>query len=167
MPGSTPRPPPACSRRTARWSSMSPIPTRRDGGHCRPRCRDRRAAGRRRPGGSGGRARRPVPPPLNELHIEAGPRLNGSLIAADLVDECLVYLAPLPGPGPGMAALPTLDALDGAWRYAFHDQARVGDDLRLLLRRGQPRRPDSPPTIWGCPSPLFPSWWPNWPPVAW
>jgi diaminohydroxyphosphoribosylaminopyrimidine deaminase/5-amino-6-(5-phosphoribosylamino)uracil reductase len=74
--------------------------------------------------------------PLNELHIEAGPRLNGSLIAGDLVDECLVYLAPLLlGQGRGMAALPTLDALDGAWRYAFHDQARVGDDLRLLLRR--------------------------------
>ena len=33
--------------------------------------------------------------PLNELHIEAGPRLNGSLIAADLVDECLIYLAPM------------------------------------------------------------------------
>lgn len=74
--------------------------------------------------------------PINELHVEAGPRLNGSLIAADRVDECLVYLAPsLLGQGRGMAALPALDALDGAWRYAFHAQARVGDDLRLLLRR--------------------------------
>lgn len=74
--------------------------------------------------------------PINELHVEAGPRLNGSLIAADRVDECLVYLAPmLLGQGRGLAALPTLDALDGAWRYAFHAQAQVGDDLRLLLRR--------------------------------
>ncbi|MCO5975941.1 bifunctional diaminohydroxyphosphoribosylaminopyrimidine deaminase/5-amino-6-(5-phosphoribosylamino)uracil reductase RibD [Ideonella sp. NS12-5] len=74
--------------------------------------------------------------PINELHVEAGPRLNGSLIAADLVDECLVYLAPmLLGQGRGLAALPPLQALDGAWRYAFHDQTRVGDDLRLLLRR--------------------------------
>ena len=74
--------------------------------------------------------------PLNELHIEAGPRLNGSLIAADLVDECLIYLAPmLLGQGRGMASLPVLQALEGAWRYAFHDQARVGEDLRLRLRR--------------------------------
>ncbi|WP_022982239.1 bifunctional diaminohydroxyphosphoribosylaminopyrimidine deaminase/5-amino-6-(5-phosphoribosylamino)uracil reductase RibD [Ideonella sp. B508-1] len=74
--------------------------------------------------------------PLNELHIEAGPRLNGSLIGVGLVDECLIYLAPmLLGQGRGMAALPVLQALEGAWRYAFHDQARVGDDLRLLLRR--------------------------------
>ena len=74
--------------------------------------------------------------PINELHVEAGPRLNGSLIAADLVDECLVYQAPmLLGQGRAMAALPALETLDGAWRYAFHAQARVGDDLRLLLRR--------------------------------
>ena len=34
-----------------------------------------------------------------------------------------------------MASLPVLQALEGAWRYAFHDQARVGEDLRLRLRR--------------------------------
>lgn len=96
------------------------------------------------PGGEGARGRVDLAAviddlsrrPINELHVEAGPRLNGSLIAADRVDECLVYLAPmLLGQGRGLAALPTLDALDGAWRYAFHAQAQVGDDLRLLLRR--------------------------------
>lgn len=80
--------------------------------------------------------------PINELHVEAGPRLNGSLIAADLVDEHLVYLAPmLLGAGRGMAALPALTTLDGAWRYAFHDQTPIGADLRLRLRR-RTRTPD-------------------------
>ena len=44
---------------------------------------------------------------LNEIHVEAGFRLNGALLAAACVDELLVYLAPtLLGPGNGMFALP-------------------------------------------------------------
>ncbi|GAA0756452.1 bifunctional diaminohydroxyphosphoribosylaminopyrimidine deaminase/5-amino-6-(5-phosphoribosylamino)uracil reductase RibD [Ideonella azotifigens] len=77
---------------------------------------------------------------VNELHVEAGPRLNAGWLQAGLVDECLVYLAPmLLGAGRGMAALGPLQSLDGAWRYRFHAQAAVGDDLRLLMRRaGEP-----------------------------
>jgi riboflavin-specific deaminase-like protein len=42
---------------------------------------------------------------INELHVEAGHRLNGALLQAGLVDELLLYLAPqLLGPG---AAWPT------------------------------------------------------------
>lgn len=41
---------------------------------------------------------------MNELHVEAGNKLNGSLVREGLVDEMLVYLAPtLLGPGLGMA----------------------------------------------------------------
>ena len=73
---------------------------------------------------------------VNELHVEAGPRLNASLLAQDLVDEWLLYLAPmLIGPGRGIAALPPLAQLADARRYAFFEQQRVGDDLRLRARR--------------------------------
>lgn len=72
---------------------------------------------------------------VNELHVEAGHKLNGSLLKAGLVDELLVYLAPkLLGPGLGMAALPALGALDGALPLVFHSAETVGSDLRVLAR---------------------------------
>jgi len=72
---------------------------------------------------------------INELHVEAGEKLNASLLAAGLVDELLVYVAPkLLGDGRGLAALPPLARLDDALGFAFVDVARIGDDLRLLLR---------------------------------
>jgi diaminohydroxyphosphoribosylaminopyrimidine deaminase/5-amino-6-(5-phosphoribosylamino)uracil reductase len=73
---------------------------------------------------------------INELHVEAGHKLNGSLIREGLVDEFLVYLAPqLLGPGQGMAHLPALTELSGAVQLAFHAVDRIGPDVRLLLRR--------------------------------
>lgn len=72
---------------------------------------------------------------VNELHVEAGHKLNASLLRAGLVDELLVYLAPtLLGDGREMAALGRLEALAQAPRWLFTDLARVGDDVRLLLR---------------------------------
>ena len=74
---------------------------------------------------------------VNELHIEAGYKLNGSLLRAGRVDELLVYLAPLlMGDGSGMADLGALTALDQAPRYRIVDSAPVGGDLRLRLRPG-------------------------------
>jgi len=73
---------------------------------------------------------------INELHVEAGHKLNGSFIRDALVDEFLVYLAPqLLGPGQGLANLPVLTELSGAVQLAFHAVDRIGPDLRLLLRR--------------------------------
>jgi diaminohydroxyphosphoribosylaminopyrimidine deaminase/5-amino-6-(5-phosphoribosylamino)uracil reductase len=73
---------------------------------------------------------------INELHLEAGHKLNGSFIREALVDEFLVYLAPqLLGPGQGLANLPMLTELSGAVQLAFHAVDRIGPDLRLLLRR--------------------------------
>lgn len=73
---------------------------------------------------------------INELHVEAGHKLNGSLIRAGLVDEYLTYMAPLLlGPGRGMANLPELQALSGSVKLAFHAAERIGPDLRLLLRQ--------------------------------
>lgn len=73
---------------------------------------------------------------VNELHVEAGQRLNAALLRAGLVDELLVYLAPmLLGEGRGLAALGTLAALADAPRWQFTDVARVGADLRLMARQ--------------------------------
>jgi diaminohydroxyphosphoribosylaminopyrimidine deaminase/5-amino-6-(5-phosphoribosylamino)uracil reductase len=75
---------------------------------------------------------------LNEIHVEAGARLNATLLQAGLVDELLVYQAPvLLGPGRGMAALPALHALDRIERYTYHRIDRIGDDLRLTLRKAE------------------------------
>ena len=73
---------------------------------------------------------------INELHVEAGFKLNGSFMREGLVDEWLLYMAPQwLGPGQGMANLPALSGLDEALKLRFHAVDRVGQDLRLLLRR--------------------------------
>jgi diaminohydroxyphosphoribosylaminopyrimidine deaminase/5-amino-6-(5-phosphoribosylamino)uracil reductase len=73
---------------------------------------------------------------VNELHVEAGHQLNGSLLREGLVDELLVYLAPrLLGPGRGLAAIGPLERLADSLNFEFFDMQRVGDDLRLRLRR--------------------------------
>ena len=73
---------------------------------------------------------------INELHVEAGDKLNGSLLAAGLVDEFLVYVAPrLLGSGRGLAALGAARAPRRGARLRVHaTSTRIGDDLRLLLR---------------------------------
>lgn len=72
---------------------------------------------------------------INELHVEAGHRLNGSLIREGLVDEFLVYLAPkLLGQGRDMAALAPLDDLAAAVALEFHSAQMVGSDLRILAQ---------------------------------
>lgn len=73
---------------------------------------------------------------INELHVEAGPRLNASLLAASLVDEVLVYLAPcIVGPGQGFVTWPALEQLPASPGWAFHSGTAVGADLRLRLTR--------------------------------
>jgi diaminohydroxyphosphoribosylaminopyrimidine deaminase/5-amino-6-(5-phosphoribosylamino)uracil reductase len=72
---------------------------------------------------------------INELHVEAGEKLNASLLAAGLVDELLVYVAPrLIGSGRGLAALAPIARLDDALAFAFTSVEPVGADLRLRLR---------------------------------
>ena len=72
---------------------------------------------------------------INELHVEAGHKLNASLLRAGLVDELLVYLAPkLIGLGREMAAFGPLENLADALAFRYIDVQAVGDDLRLRLR---------------------------------
>ncbi len=72
---------------------------------------------------------------INELHVEAGYKLNGSLLRAACVDELLLYLAPsLLGPAQGMAKLPELSDLRLRQQLEFHDVRQIGPDLRILAR---------------------------------
>jgi diaminohydroxyphosphoribosylaminopyrimidine deaminase/5-amino-6-(5-phosphoribosylamino)uracil reductase len=72
---------------------------------------------------------------VNELHVEAGEKLNGSLLREGLVDELLLYIAPrLLGPGRGIAAIGPLTSLAESLDFEFVDVGRVGADLRLRLR---------------------------------
>ena len=76
---------------------------------------------------------------INEVHVEAGAALNGSLFAGDWVDEWLVYLSPrLLGKGRGLADLPVdppPGALDAITPWRWIDCQPVGNDLRLRARR--------------------------------
>ena len=72
---------------------------------------------------------------VNELHVEAGFKLNGSLLREGLVDEFLVYVAPmLLGPGQGMVNIGPLQALAEGVALEFGSVDRVGADLRVLAR---------------------------------
>ncbi len=72
---------------------------------------------------------------VNELHVEAGFKLNGSLLREGLVDEFLVYLAPrLLGQGQGMVNIGPLAQLSQAMALEFSGFEQVGTDLRVLAR---------------------------------
>lgn len=76
---------------------------------------------------------------VNELHVEAGHKLNGSLMREGLVDEILLYLAPkFIGEGMGIASQPhaggPLAALGDALPLEFLSCDRIGPDLRIVAR---------------------------------
>ena len=73
---------------------------------------------------------------INEVHAEAGTGLNGALLRAGLVDEFLLYLAPLlvGNAARGLFDLPALSALDRATALAIRDLRMIGDDLRIVAR---------------------------------
>ncbi|MBS1187008.1 MAG: diaminohydroxyphosphoribosylaminopyrimidine deaminase [Burkholderiaceae bacterium] len=78
---------------------------------------------------------------INELHVEAGARLNGALLAQGCVDEILLYLAPsILGDAQPMFALPALTNLADKHALHFRDIAQIGDDLRIIARI-QPKQP--------------------------
>jgi diaminohydroxyphosphoribosylaminopyrimidine deaminase/5-amino-6-(5-phosphoribosylamino)uracil reductase len=72
---------------------------------------------------------------VNELHVEAGHKLNGSLVREGLVDEFLLYLAPkLLGAGRGMVNIGPLTELSQAVPLAFKSTELIGPDLRVVAR---------------------------------
>jgi diaminohydroxyphosphoribosylaminopyrimidine deaminase/5-amino-6-(5-phosphoribosylamino)uracil reductase len=73
---------------------------------------------------------------IADVTVETGSRLNGSLLAAGIVDEIVLYLAPmlLGDPAQGLFALPELKSLDAAIRPRIVDVRQVGEDIRITAR---------------------------------
>lgn len=73
---------------------------------------------------------------INEVHAEAGFKLNGSLLREGLVDELLLYLAPclIGHQASGLFNLPELLSLDGKRALTIRDLRQIGQDIRLIAR---------------------------------
>lgn len=73
---------------------------------------------------------------MNEVHVEAGFKLNGSLLKEGLVDELLIYLAPsvLGDAAQGMFQLPQLKSLSEQRKLNIVDVRQIGADIRILAR---------------------------------
>jgi diaminohydroxyphosphoribosylaminopyrimidine deaminase/5-amino-6-(5-phosphoribosylamino)uracil reductase len=68
--------------------------------------------------------------------LEGGPRLAAAFLAADLVDRIVAYVAPaLLGDGPPALASVGVGTINDAVRLRLDEVERVGDDVRLTLRR--------------------------------
>ena len=76
---------------------------------------------------------------VNELHVEAGSMLCGSLLAQDLLDELILYVAPhVLGSGRGLFDIPALESMADRVNFRFHRIDRVGSDLRIIARPCSP-----------------------------
>ena len=73
---------------------------------------------------------------INELHVEGGFKLNGSLVREGCVDEFLIYLNPsfLGDSAHGMVNLQDMASLDQRVALKIRSVERVGEDLRILAR---------------------------------
>ena len=72
----------------------------------------------------------------NEVQVEAGPTLCGALFAAGLVDELLLYIAPLllGDSARPLLQLPALGDMAERWQLRPIEQRQLGNDWRLRLR---------------------------------
>jgi diaminohydroxyphosphoribosylaminopyrimidine deaminase/5-amino-6-(5-phosphoribosylamino)uracil reductase len=108
-----------------------------------------RGAGADGAGGAAGATRLSLPDVLdrlgrreiNELWIEAGPRLAGAMLAQALVDELILYIAPkLLGPqARPLVEMGELQSLQDAPGFIVVDSRQIGEDVRLRLRPQQRR----------------------------
>jgi diaminohydroxyphosphoribosylaminopyrimidine deaminase/5-amino-6-(5-phosphoribosylamino)uracil reductase len=73
---------------------------------------------------------------INELWVEAGPRLAGAMLSQALVDELILYVAPkLLGPqARPLVAMGELGNLHDAPHFIVVETRQIGEDVRLRLR---------------------------------
>lgn len=73
---------------------------------------------------------------VNEVHLEAGPRLSGVFLKAGLIDELLLYMAPtlLGSDARGWFDDLNLTNLDQKTAWQFQDVRMIGNDLRIIAR---------------------------------
>lgn len=73
---------------------------------------------------------------INEVTVEAGAKLNASLLQAGLVDEIVLYQAPvlLGDAARGLFALPEMLALSEKVELRIHDVRMIGQNVRIIAR---------------------------------
>jgi diaminohydroxyphosphoribosylaminopyrimidine deaminase/5-amino-6-(5-phosphoribosylamino)uracil reductase len=73
---------------------------------------------------------------INSLMVETGAKLNGSLLAAGVVDEIVAYIAPsiLGDNAKGLFALEPLASLRDKITLSFSDVRQIGPDLKITAR---------------------------------
>jgi diaminohydroxyphosphoribosylaminopyrimidine deaminase / 5-amino-6-(5-phosphoribosylamino)uracil reductase len=78
---------------------------------------------------------------INEVLVEASAVLNGALLAENLVDEWVIYMAPkiLGDQGCGLFRLPGLDKLADSKQMKFMDIRQVGKDIKITLIKVEPK----------------------------
>ena len=72
---------------------------------------------------------------INDVLVEAGAVLNGALLAENLVDEWVIYMAPkiLGDQGKGLFHLPRLDKLADSEEMTFKEIRWVGNNMKFVL----------------------------------
>ena len=73
---------------------------------------------------------------INDLWVEAGPDLNGSMLELNLIDELITYIAPilLGGNANPMFNNPILKSIENKIHLKLHDVRSIGCDLRIQSR---------------------------------
>ena len=74
---------------------------------------------------------------INNVLVEAGPRMNGALLELNLIDELIIYMAPcILGPDAiDMFDSPVIKKLSDRYSFAIKDLTSIGPDMKITLRK--------------------------------
>ena len=74
---------------------------------------------------------------INNVLVEAGPRMNGALLELNLIDELIIYMAPcILGPDAiDMFDSPVIKKLSDRYSFAIKDLISIGPDMKITLRK--------------------------------
>lgn len=75
---------------------------------------------------------------VNEILLEAGATLCGSMLKMGLLDEIVIYMAPhvMGANARGLFNLPAIDKMSDRIKLKYQDVRQVGDDLKITLQAG-------------------------------
>jgi diaminohydroxyphosphoribosylaminopyrimidine deaminase/5-amino-6-(5-phosphoribosylamino)uracil reductase len=73
---------------------------------------------------------------INEVLLETGATLSGAMLQAGLIDEMIIYIAPvlMGNNARGLFALPGLDSMQDKIELDIIDQRMVGQDIRITAK---------------------------------
>ncbi len=74
---------------------------------------------------------------INNVLVEAGPRMNGALLELNMIDELIIYMAPcILGPDAiDMFDSPVIKKLSDRYSFAIKDLTSIGPDMKITLRK--------------------------------